>query len=860
MFKLLLKNYPYFLIRIILKNVLLIKYVLININKVLKINISLFIIFCLIFQFSIYPQDTEPEKESKKEESTKKEKAKKVDPWGEVGPPIVVTGTKTPKLLKNSPVTTTVIRRKQIEAKGGTTLFQALKGTAGVVPEVNCQNCNFTGIRLNGLDSKYNQILFNGVQIVGSLAQVYIYQQVPETIIDKVEIVKGGGSTLYGGGAVGGVINVMTRFPKKNYAEVSTQQSWLGGKTPRNYTSVAASRVSENKKMGIYAFGSQLYSKPYFHDEDEFSEMNSFKLLSAGFSGFIKPIEKGELTYTVLNTKEKRRGASNFDKEYFQAGLSEAVETDNYMGILKWNQEITDKISYSLYASASRVEREAYYGANIAYHTVLPGTNQINPNYFRYANWRDYNNWRTNGTNGPVVNAEGEVNFEGDANGEFTGNDGADAFTRTTSNVVFGGTDFHYKINDNHSVLLGYQQSVEDLNDLRAASTNTYIENLGNFYTGAIDFATDLNYDLYLSLTTEGATKVRYVNPAVLFQYEGKFGKMFDLVAGIRRDKHSTMKNAIYSPRLALVTHLTENLDWRNSYSTGFRPPQVFVEDFHLAVIAGEATRIQNDLYLSSETSRSYSSSFTYEYKIGKAKVEHLADGYYTRLYDAFLEQPVEGNIFLRKNSSGAEIFGGEFETKVDYKQFSLSLSFTRQHSLYIDPRKVLDENDLASYSTHGLNNINETTINVDVAGTTIPVPVPDEIVANNPFLFEGGTYSREFQKVPSYFGNLLLMYTINNLSLSTDFTYWGKMYVPHFAGYIPYDKWEKVGYMGDLSFRIGYRFFRDRDSYVEAFAGVKNVFNNYQQDWDKGILRDVAYMYGPALPTTYYAGIKARF
>lgn len=789
------------------------------------------------------------------------EKQPAEDPWQKMEDlqPIVVTGTKTAKLLKESPVTTHIVKRKRMEVRGDTNLFEALRGTSGVVTEVNCQNCNFTGVRLNGLDSKYNQILFNGVPVIGSLAQVYLYQQIPESMIERVEVVKGGGSTLYGGGAVGGVINVLTRIPRKDYAELKSQQSWIGGKTPNNNSTVALSRLSENKKMGLYVYGGSQYNSAHFQDEDEFSEINSIKMQSIGFTGFIKPIEDGELSYTVLASQEKRRGGSDFDQEVFHAGIAEAIESANYIGILKWQQKLGEKLSYNLYSSASRVERETYYGSNIAYHSIIPGTNLVNPNVYRYANWRDYQNWQRNGS-GPIVNANGEINFSGDAGGEFYGNDGNHAFGDTLSNVIFVGADVLLSINDNHKILVGYQQSIEDMRDKQSRVHDAVDRDLARAYTGQIDWQNDLDYTLYNNLQNQGITRLKYVNPALFIQYEAKIGKLFDLVAGIRGDKHSALNKTIYSPRLALVSHLTKWLDWRNSYSTGFRPPQVFVEDFHLAVVSGEVTRIQNDPYLSSETSRSYSSSFTFDYTVDKVHIEHLVGGFYTRLYDAFIEQPAAGNVFLRRNSEGAEVYGGELETKVFYKNWELSVSFTRQRSLYMDARRVLDENDPANLTNYDQSPVMDATQTLQIGGRSFAVTIPESIMARYPLLFGGGTYSKEFAKVPSYYGNILLTYKHQNLSVSGDMTYWGRMYIPHLAGYIAYDRWEKKGYMKNVGFRVAYKFFRDRDSYLEAFVGVKNAFNDYQKDLDKGIFRDVNYFYGPAQPRTYYTGLKARF
>ncbi|MCK5690732.1 TonB-dependent receptor plug domain-containing protein, partial [Myxococcota bacterium] len=136
---------------------------------------------------------------------------------------IVITGTRSERKLEKAPIKTQLIDRKQLEAKHAFNLADALEMSAGVRVESSCQNCGFTQVRLNGLDGHYTQILIDGRPVNSSLAMVYLLEQIPEELIERIEIIKGGGSALYGGSAIAGVINVITKRPVKNFASMTLQ-------------------------------------------------------------------------------------------------------------------------------------------------------------------------------------------------------------------------------------------------------------------------------------------------------------------------------------------------------------------------------------------------------------------------------------------------------------------------------------------------------------------------------------------------------------------------------------------------------------------------------------------------------------
>jgi outer membrane receptor for ferrienterochelin and colicins len=128
---------------------------------------------------------------------------------------IVVTATRTPKLYAETAVKTEVITTTDIQQRMAVNLAEALTQTTGVRVENDCQNCNFTQVRINGMEGKYTQILIDSSPVVSAMTGVYGLEQIPAELLHRIEIVKGGGSALYGGNAVAGVINVITKEPQE---------------------------------------------------------------------------------------------------------------------------------------------------------------------------------------------------------------------------------------------------------------------------------------------------------------------------------------------------------------------------------------------------------------------------------------------------------------------------------------------------------------------------------------------------------------------------------------------------------------------------------------------------------------------
>ena len=124
---------------------------------------------------------------------------------------VVVSGTMKEVSRLDSPVPVEVYSARFFRSNPTPTIFDALQNINGVRPQINCSICNTGDIHINGLEGPYTMVLIDGMPIVSGLASVYGLYGIPQSLIDRIEVVKGPASTLYGSEAVGGLINIITR-------------------------------------------------------------------------------------------------------------------------------------------------------------------------------------------------------------------------------------------------------------------------------------------------------------------------------------------------------------------------------------------------------------------------------------------------------------------------------------------------------------------------------------------------------------------------------------------------------------------------------------------------------------------------
>ncbi|MBD3225047.1 MAG: TonB-dependent receptor plug domain-containing protein [Caldithrix sp.] len=221
---------------------------------------------------------------------------------------IVVTGTSTPYLYEEAPVKTEVITQRLIQQTQSCNLAEAMALQTGVRVENNCQNCNFTQVRILGFDGKYSQVLIDGDPVVSTLAGVYALEQFPDEMIGQIEIVKGGGSALYGSGAMADTINLRTRQPNMNRSRITYDLQSLSGALD-NRVGMVAELLSNDGRTGAFIYGSTRQRDHYDHNGDRFNELGTLNNESIGMNWYYRPMNQTELKASRIAFMKNDAGA-----------------------------------------------------------------------------------------------------------------------------------------------------------------------------------------------------------------------------------------------------------------------------------------------------------------------------------------------------------------------------------------------------------------------------------------------------------------------------------------------------------------------------------------------------------------------
>jgi outer membrane receptor for ferrienterochelin and colicins len=274
----------------------------------------------------------------------------------------VVTATRTSRRLDEVPVRTEVVGRDAIERLGARTLADAMEFTTGVRVENNCQNCNFSQIRLLGLEGPYTQILVDGQPVISSLAQVYGIEQIPARMIERIEVVKGGGSALYGPGSVGGVVNVIPREPSTGGAVFETRGDVMEGEPGLSFNG-AGDWVSAKQDALISVFGQFDRVRPVDLTGDGFTEVSRRHLDAIGARAAKYLIgSQAKLTLDLTMLREDRRGGNRLDRPPHEADIAEHIDSRRRALGATWFHSTSPRMDYRINASWAGTWRDSYYG------------------------------------------------------------------------------------------------------------------------------------------------------------------------------------------------------------------------------------------------------------------------------------------------------------------------------------------------------------------------------------------------------------------------------------------------------------------------------------------------------------------
>lgn len=277
---------------------------------------------------------------------------------------VVVSANRNETSRKVAPVVVNVMNAKLFESVNSTDLAKSLNYQSGLRVENNCQNCGFPQVRINGLEGPYSQILINSRPVVSALSGVYGLEQIPVNMVERVEVVRGGGSALFGANAVGGTINIITKDPINNSFQISSTMSNMNGKVWEQYVGANASLVSKDNTYGIALYQSYRNRNPYDADDDGFSELGKLNMNTFGLRTYYRPSQFGRISLEYHTTNEFRRGGNKFDLQPHETDITEQTKHVINSGGLSYDlfwKEYKHKLSF--YSSIQHTDRNSYYGA-----------------------------------------------------------------------------------------------------------------------------------------------------------------------------------------------------------------------------------------------------------------------------------------------------------------------------------------------------------------------------------------------------------------------------------------------------------------------------------------------------------------
>jgi len=649
---------------------------------------------------------------------------------------VVVTANKYETKKRETATIVNVISPVLFENTTSHCMADVLGFQTGLRVEQTCTNCGVPSLRINGLEGQYSQILMDSRPIFSSLASVYGLEQVPTGMVDRVEVIRGGGSALYGSNAVAGVVNIVTKEPTRNFVNVDHSTSYLETGSYDTNTSINASVVTENQKAGAFIFAVQRNRKQYDRDNDGFSDIPMINSTTTGFRSFFRTTDFSKLTAEYHHVNEYRRGGCEVDLPPHETDLAEQLRHSIDAGSLRWDWFSNNSKHYvQLYSSLQNIGRESYFGTN------------KNPN----------------------------------------------AYGRTNDITVVGGAQYRY--------------------------TYPFASIMTGDISAGLEYTHNRLHDKMLGYNRDLLQRVNIFGGYI--QNEWKNEKLSFLL-GARLEKHNLLSDLVLSPRANFRYAPTKDYIFRLSYASGYRAPQAYDEDLHVGAVGGEVSLISLDANLKPEYSHSLSASMDMYHRFGRWETNFTIEGFYTRMNDVFAlvenGHDTMGNLLLtRVNSSGAYVAGINFEAKISYrKMLLLQGGYTLQRSRYTD----------------------------DFAWSENASIKPQ----------------RRMFRTPDQYGYFLATYTpLHNLTFAVNGKVTGSMLVPHYAGYVNEDEEVLSDRFLELGAKIAYEIHLYKHYTLELNCGVKNILNQFQKDLDKGMDRDASYIYGPALPRTWFAGVNLK-
>ena len=275
---------------------------------------------------------------------------------------IVVSGNLRPVSKSASSVPVDVYSKSFFKKNPTPSIFESLQNVNGVRPQLNCNVCNTGDIHINGLEGPYTFVLIDGMPIVSGLSTVYGLTGIPQALIQRVEVVKGPASTLYGSEAVGGIINIITKKPSNSpmlFVD-SFSSSWEEINTDIGFKYNASKKIQG--LLGINYFN---YQNIIDNNNDNFTDLTLQNRISIFNKLNIERRNNKLFTVAFRYVYEDRWGGeTNWNKSFRGTDLvyGESIYTSRWETFGTYELPTTENIR--LQFSANGHHQDSFYGTD----------------------------------------------------------------------------------------------------------------------------------------------------------------------------------------------------------------------------------------------------------------------------------------------------------------------------------------------------------------------------------------------------------------------------------------------------------------------------------------------------------------
>lgn len=675
---------------------------------------------------------------------------------------VVLSATRYGTDKGTSPVIVSTVGEPLFQATNAQAISEVLNFQPGIRVETNCQNCGFTQLRLNGLEGAYSQILINNRAIFSALNSVYGLDQIPTSIVDRIEIVRSGGSALYGSNAIAGTINIITKDPILNQWEAKTNFSVLEGGRRDITHNLNGSLLSKDLSKGITLYGMMRDREPFDANGDGFTEITELSNRTIGSRAYLRPSLYSKITLDANYMYEYRRGGDRLSLPPQFTDITEELTHHTLLTGLTYEQTSRDELTdFAAYVSSQHTDRDSYYG----------------------------------GLGGGRTPTDSLL--------------AAQAFGNTTDLALVAGVQLSHTLTPSTVVVGGVENQFSNTKDRipgYARSVDQKVNTLGIY--GQLEWEPEEGIKTLLG--------GRYDYTTVSGNY------------AVEEIERNIQVNApVFSPRATLMLDLTDNIQFRGGYARGFRAPQAFNEDLHISSVGGEPQFVILSDDLKQETSDAFTASLSYDKIIRNTQIYALVEGFYTRLHDPF--SIVSTGSILANGSILEEVRNGE-----DASVWGTNLEFNiaPSPSLLVQAggtwQQTTYENSQILFEPQG-SNPGEPFISVD-----------------------------EFVRTPTLYGYLTTHWKPQEnfwLDLSTVYT--GSMVVPRIVSETGFLDLVDSREFLELNLKATQHIDLSETLHLELSAGVQNLLNAYQSDFELGPTRDSDYVYGPARPRSFFVSVR---